>query len=183
MEYPHGPGKNRWSHGIMVYGEPTRSRQETLVLWFNGLWRTHTVPARTVGPMERKYNETMDIKELIDRIHDAAFEVRKHLLPGYLENVYKTALLLELRSNGLKVETEVETNVKYKGVNVGKYRIDMLVEDCVIIELKVASMLTTAHTFQIVNYLTTTGINDGLLINFGTEFQFQHKTRIYNKHS
>ncbi|MDE6806125.1 MAG: GxxExxY protein [Muribaculaceae bacterium] len=129
--------------------------------------------------MDKKILIMNDIKELISIIQEAAFEVRNHLLPGYLENVYKNALLLELRSRGIKVETEKEVDVKYKGTKVGKYRIDLMVEDLVILELKAVSSLTSAHTFQLINYLTATEIDNGVLINYGEKFQFQHKTRFY----
>lgn len=124
----------------------------------------------------------MDTEELIELIKTCAKEVRKHLTPGFEENVYKNALYLELKDNGLTLKTEVPLKVMYKGREVGNYRADMIVEDRVIVELKAVSSLTTMHEIQLVNYLTATGINDGLLINFGADhIQIQRKYRLYEQ--
>ena len=124
----------------------------------------------------------MDVEELVDLIKDCAKEVRAYLTPGFEENVYKNALYLELKDQGLDVKTEIPIKVTYKGREVGNYRADMIVEDRVIIELKAISALTTMHEVQLVNYLTATGINDGLLINFGADkIQIQRKYRQYER--
>ena len=89
-------------------------------------------------------------------------------------------MFLELKGKGLDVKTEVPIKVTYKGIEVGNYRADMIVEDCVIVELKAVNTLTTMHDVQLVNYLTATGIDDGLLINFGSErIQINRKYRDY----
>ena len=78
------------------------------------------------------------------------------------------------------MKTEVPIKVTYKGIEVGNYCADMIVEDCVIVELKAVNTLTTMHDVQLVNYLTATGIDDGLLINFGSErIQINRKYRDY----
>ena len=124
----------------------------------------------------------MDVEELVDLIKDCAKEVRAYLTPGFEENVYKNALYLELKDQGLDVKTEIPIKVTYKGREVGNYRADMIVEDRVIVELKAISALTTMHEVQLVNYLTATGINDGLLINFGADkIQIQRKYRQYER--
>ena len=127
--------------------------------------------------MEEKELET---KELCAIIADSAKEVRKWFTPGYEENVYKNAMYLELRSRGLVVETEVPFEVRYKNHVVGSYRADMIVNRKVIVELKSVNALAPIHSIQLVNYLTATGINEGMLINFGSEtIEIRHKDRIY----
>ena len=78
----------------------------------------------------------MNIEELIKLIINIAYEVRSNLVAGYLESVYKKALLIELREAGLEVEDEVELPVLYKGHVIGDFRADIIVEGSVIIELK-----------------------------------------------
>ena len=111
----------------------------------------------------------MDQEELIKQIIQCAYNVRKELYAGFLESVYKNALLIELRKNGLKVDKEVPINVHYNNVIVGEFRADIIVEDSVILELKAIQKLSTIHEAQLVNYLTATNIEHGLLINFGSE--------------
>lgn len=112
-------------------------------------------------------DNTMDTERLIKLIINTAYEVRSHLVAGYLESVYKKALLLELEDAGLKVEDEVELPVLYKGHVIGDFRVDIIVEECIIIELKAVAHLLPAHEIQLVNYLTIAEIDNGLLINFG----------------
>ena len=122
----------------------------------------------------------MDTEQMIERIIECAKTVRHYLVPGYEENVYKNALFLELKEAGLSVETEVPFNVSYKGHIVGSYRADMIVEKKVVVELKAISTLIPMNEVQLVNYLTATGIDDGLLINFGSErIQIRYRTRLY----
>ncbi|MCR5199043.1 MAG: GxxExxY protein [Prevotella sp.] len=124
----------------------------------------------------------MGIEALIEEIKDCAKEVRSQLTTGFEENVYKNAMFLELKDRGLSVQTEIPLKVMYKGREVGNYRADMIVEDRVIVELKAIAALTTMHEVQLVNYLTATGIDDGLLINFGADrIQIQRKFRLYDR--
>lgn len=121
------------------------------------------------------------MKSIIDKIYECAYENRKNLGPGYLENVYKNALCHELRLNGLNFDTEFPINVMYKGCLVGEYRADIVVENRIIIELKAVSSIMPAHEAQLVNYLTALNIEDGILINFGDNYAFRHKTRTYKR--
>jgi len=122
----------------------------------------------------------VDTEKLIETIVDCAKTVRKHFVPGYEENVYKNALYVELTDAGLSVETEVRFNVSYKGHIVGAYKADMIVERKVVVELKATAALVPMNEVQLVNYLTATGIDDGILINFGSErIQIRHRTRLY----
>ena len=129
-------------------------------------------------------DNTMDTERLIKLIINTAYEVRSHLVAGYLESVYKKALLLELEDAGLKVEDEVELPVLYKGHVIGDFRADIIVEECVIIELKTVAHLLPAHEIQLVNYLTIAEIDNGLLINFGAaeRLEIKRKYRVYNPH-
>ena len=125
-------------------------------------------------------NRIMNVEELRYKITGAAMAVHRHFGPGYLEEVYKNALMIELKELGLECEKEVPIPVEYKGVRVGDYRADIIVEKCMILELKAVSALCAAHEAQLVNYLAATGIDDGLLINFGAaSLERKHKYRVY----
>ena len=122
----------------------------------------------------------MDSDKLVESIIECAKIVRKHFVPGFEENVYKNALYIELTEAGLSVATEVPFNVSYKGHIVGAYKADMIVEQKVVVEVKAISTLVPVNEVQLVNYLTATGIDDGILINFGSErIQIRHRTRLY----
>ena len=125
----------------------------------------------------------MEAKELCDVIVECAKAVRSQLTPGYEEKIYKNAMLVELRERGITVEVEVPFTVYYKNHIIGDYRADMIVDRKVIIELKAVNALAPIHSIQLINYLTATGIDDGLLINFGAEkLEIRHKDRIYKNH-
>ena len=124
----------------------------------------------------------MSIDEICYKIIGAAMAVHRHFGPGYLEEVYKNAMMVELEAAGLRSEKEVPIEVAYKGVRVGDYRADIVVENCLILELKAVTALNAAHEAQLVNYLNATGIDDGLLINFGAaSLQHKHKYRVYRQ--
>ena len=108
----------------------------------------------------------MDIEQLTYQIRGAIFEVNRVLGAGFLEKVYERALLLELVSGGLKAESQVPINVKYKDQNVGEYFVDIIVENQVILELKCVASLQKIHEAQILNYLKATGFKIGFLVNF-----------------
>ena len=94
-------------------------------------------------------------------------EVHRQLGPGFLESIYKNALLHELSIQGLTVSSELIVPISYKEKVVGKHRIDVLVENQVVVELKAASVIIPIHAAQIISYLKATSIPVGLLINFG----------------
>ena len=85
---------------------------------------------------------------------------------GFLEKIYEKALIVELRNRGLKAESQVPIKVKYKGIEVGEYVADIVVENQVILEIKAIDSLQKIHEAQILNYLKATGIKIGLLVNF-----------------
>ena len=124
----------------------------------------------------------MNIDEILDIIKDAAYEVRKNLPPGFLESVYQNALMIELSEKDLIVSKETPIPVYYKGKIVGDFRADILVNGKVIIELKAVRELLPIHEAQLVNYLTATGIDYGILINYGGDnYRYIKKTRIYHR--
>ncbi len=108
-------------------------------------------------------------KEITEQIIGAAFEVHNQLGSGFLEKVYKNAMQVELSQRGLKCETEYQIKVKFKGVIVGEYYADLMVDETVIVELKVAKQYNPADESQLLNELKAAGTKVGLLINFGKE--------------
>lgn len=119
-------------------------------------------------------------EKLIKTIIQCCYNVRGFLSAGYLESVYQKALLYELYLHGLKTLEEYPIKVYYKNQLVGDFRADILVEDSVIVELKAVETLHAAHEVQLVNYLTATGINNGILVNFGGDkIEIRRKYRIY----
>jgi GxxExxY protein len=107
-----------------------------------------------------------------------AMKVHRQLGPGFLESVYRNALAFELRRAGLAVEIDKRITVKYEHVIVGDFIADLIVNEIVICELKAASALSKADEVQLVNYLTATNHDIGLLLNFGSvSLQFKRKHR------
>jgi len=109
----------------------------------------------------------MEHEGLTEAIIGCAYRVYNRLGFGFLESVYGKALLIELERAGLSAAAEQSVDVFYDGLLVGHFVADILVENCVILELKSVRALTTAHEVQLVNYLTATGKPVGLLMNFG----------------
>jgi GxxExxY protein len=105
--------------------------------------------------------------ELTSRVLEAAFEVANELGARFLESVYERALILALREKGLSVASQVPLTVRFRGEPVGQFYADLVVEDRVIVELKAAKALLPEHLAQVINYLKATGIEVGLLLNFG----------------
>ena len=129
-----------------------------------------------------KQPDIITADQLITEIIECAKRIRRQLGPGFLEKVYKNAMVVELRKLNLNFETEKLIQVLYDGIVVGEYRTDIIVEGKLILELKATQDLSIANEVQLVNYLTSTQIDDGLLINFGSDkLQFKRKYRIYRK--
>lgn len=104
--------------------------------------------------------------ELSYEIMGAIFEVHKELGPGFLESVYEKALIEELSNRGLKVETQKIIDLIYKGKKIGIHRLDLIVEDKVIIELKTVERFSIHHKAQLTSYLKASGYRLGILVNF-----------------
>jgi GxxExxY protein len=105
--------------------------------------------------------------DLTEKIIGSAFKVYNTLGSGFLESVYKKALLIELKVSGLQASEEQPVNVFYRAQAVGLFFADIIVNSKVIVELKAVETLNKVHEIQLVNYLKATGISIGLLINFG----------------
>ena len=120
--------------------------------------------------------------DLSGKVIGLAMRIHSTLGAGFLESVYQRALAHELQKAGLKFETEKSLSVMYDGILVGEFAADFLVENELIIELKAVQSLTSAHEVQTVNYLVATGIDIGLLVNFGGErLDFKKKFRLGKK--
>ncbi|PYV85394.1 MAG: GxxExxY protein [Acidobacteria bacterium] len=120
----------------------------------------------------------MILEELTGKILEACFEVANELGHGFVESVYVKALIIALRQKGLSVQSEVALQVMFRGQVVGDFYADLMVEQRVLVELKAAKVLLPEHQAQVINYLKATGIEVGLLVNFGTpkiEFKRLHK--------
>lgn len=104
--------------------------------------------------------------ELTYRIRAGLWNVHKILGPGFREETYKRATVLELQSCGLQVEAEKEYEVLYQGRRVDGFRLDLVVDEKVVLELKAAEALTTLYESQLLTYLRASGLRVGLLVNF-----------------
>ncbi|MFC1466312.1 MAG: GxxExxY protein [Candidatus Brachytrichaceae bacterium NZ_4S206] len=121
----------------------------------------------------------MDIKQLTEIVIKCAFRVHNTLGSGYLEKVYENALRLDLEAEGLHVQQQAPIQVRYRGQVVGDFIADLVVEGRLIVEIKAVQKVAVEHEVQLVNYLTATGMDDGLLINFGPSVEVRHKYRVY----
>jgi GxxExxY protein len=125
----------------------------------------------------------MEYEELTSQIIQAAFKVHNTLGAGFLEKVYEKAMIIELEEMGLAVETQFPIPVYYRDELVGDYYADLFVEECIIVELKAVENIHPLHEVQLVNYLAGTGIDNGLLINFGSSVKIKRKFRTYKKNT
>ncbi|MDZ7336920.1 MAG: GxxExxY protein [candidate division KSB1 bacterium] len=124
----------------------------------------------------------MTENEIARQVLDAAFAVHTKLGPGLFETVYETALAHELRKRGLRVEVQKDLPVTYDGlrIDVG-FRMDLLVEGKVVVELKSVEEIAPVHKKQLLTYLRLSGSRLGLLINFNTAHLKDGITRIVNR--
>ena len=105
--------------------------------------------------------------ELTEKIIGFGFEVHNELGGGFLERVYENALTYLLRASGFNVDQQKKLTIRFRGIVVGDYVADMVVDNKVLVEIKAGSGLDQAHTAQCLNYLKATGMRVGLLLNFG----------------
>jgi GxxExxY protein len=117
----------------------------------------------------------MEDEELTKKVIGFAFKVHNSLGSGFLEKVYENALRIELSGAGLRVEQQIPIQVYYQGEVIGDFVSDLLVEKRLVVELKAIEKLTKLHEAQLVNYLTATGLDIGLLIDFGKSVQIKRK--------
>ena len=114
-------------------------------------------------------------KEETDEIIEAFYEVYNTLGYGFLERVYQNALYQELKWRGFDCKAQYPIKVFFKGQEVGEYYADVLVNECIILELKAADTLCKEHELQLINYLKATDMEVGLLLNFGERPQIRRK--------
>ena len=104
--------------------------------------------------------------DLTEKIIKAALKVHRQLGPGFIEKLYQRALEIELTNNKIKVEREKLLKLTYEGVNIGSDKVDFMVEEKVLVELKAVSELSSVHRAQLISYLKASKLRVGLLINF-----------------
>ena len=121
----------------------------------------------------------MNVNNLTHRIIGFAFKIHNTLGAGFIENVYENALKLELNKIGISALQQEELDVFYEGQVVGHFRPDLWIPKMLIIEVKALHALSKAQEVQLVNYLTATHIDDGLLINFGPSVEVKRKFRAF----
>src|SRR6185369_5307623 len=121
----------------------------------------------------------MNINDLTYKVIGSAYKVHNVLGPGFLEKVYENALILELRKLGIHARQQVKLPVLYEGQQVGLYFPDLWIENHLIVEIKAIRTLAPEHEIKLLHYLTATGIDNGLLINFGPTVQIKRKFREY----
>ena len=117
-------------------------------------------------------------RELSEKIIGSAIEVHKELGNGFLEKVYENALLLELTKNLINAKQQYPISVMYKGQMVGEYFADILVEDKIILELKVVKKLEPIHEAQLLHYLKATNMKLGYILNFGSATKLEFKRMV-----
>lgn len=120
----------------------------------------------------------MEHKEITERIIGCAYQVYNKMGFGFLESVYEKCLMIELKKAGLIADSQVPIQVEYYGEIVGEFIADILVEGDVILELKSVRRIVRAHEIQLVNYLTATQKEIGLILNFSeTKVDVRRKVR------
>ncbi|MCK4330019.1 GxxExxY protein [candidate division WOR-3 bacterium] len=126
----------------------------------------------------------MKYEKLTEKIIGCAYRVYNNMGFGFLESVYEKCLLIELKKAGLSAETQYPITVYYDNEVVGEFLVDILVESQVILELKSVRRVIRAHEIQLVNYLTATKKDVGLLINFGEKkVEIKRKVREFPDNS
>ncbi|MBP7997921.1 MAG: GxxExxY protein [Chloroflexi bacterium] len=111
-----------------------------------------------------------ELNQLTEKIIGAAIEVHRHLGPGLLESTYESCLVYELEQLGLIIEKQKPLPVVYKGLHIEQgYRLDLLVNEVAIVELKAVEVITPVHEAQILSYLKLSGCPVGLLLNFNVK--------------
>jgi GxxExxY protein len=112
--------------------------------------------------------DTDEINVVTERVIGCAMSVSNSLGASFLEKVYENALMIELQRSGLEALAQQSLKVRYRGIVVGDYCADIVVNGCVLLELKAAKNIDENHQAQLLNYLKTTGLKVGLILNFGT---------------
>lgn len=132
---------------------------------YHGFARVNTDPASPLAPL----HSARTTRAIIGLF----FTVYNELGPGFLESVYRNALSMALDQHGIKNVREAPLDVYFRGARVGAFRVDLLVDDCVLVEAKVVPRLDHSHAGQLLNYLRACHIEVGLLLNFGSRPAFK----------
>ena len=110
-----------------------------------------------------------DVDALTEKVIGSAIEVHRTLGPGLLERIYRECLIIELTAAQLRIQREKRVPIEYKGQPLrGELRLDLLIEGCLVVELKAVEVLHPLHLAQVITYLKLTGCPAGLLMNFNT---------------
>jgi GxxExxY protein len=128
--------------------------------------------------LEVDADENFPHKEITEAIIGSAFEVYNHLGNGFLHRVYQRALQVELLRRGFKAELERRITVRYKDAIVGEYDADLIVDDSVLVEIKIAPQYDKRDEAQLLNMLKATGIKIGVLANFG-RYKVEYKRLVF----
>ena len=113
-----------------------------------------------------KLGKGLEYEELTEKIIGCAIEVHKKLGPGFMESIYENAFILELQKKQMKFERQKEVNIEYDGIEVGRHRLDLVIEDTIVVELKAVKHIEDIHFAIVKSYLKALGKEHGLLINF-----------------
>lgn len=108
----------------------------------------------------------LEHKELTEKLIGAAIEVHRRLGPGFLESIYENALVIELRKQGLSVQQQFEVLIEYDGIEIGRHRLDLMVESTIVLELKTVKEFDDVHFAIVKSYLRAAKRRHGLLVNF-----------------
>ncbi|MGQ3099436.1 MAG: GxxExxY protein [Sphingopyxis solisilvae] len=126
----------------------------------------------------------MDIERLCTIVVDAGFNLHKDIGPGLLESAYETMLAAKLGAIGLKVDRQMPIDLLYDGVAIpNAFRLDLLIDDCLIIEIKSTEATLPVHAKQVVTYLRLMGLTHGFVMNFGTPTFKEGVRRLLNEPS
>ena len=117
----------------------------------------------------------MKTEELTEKIIGVFCDVYNELGFGFLESVYEKAMIIALRSRGLHIEPQFPIPVWFRGQQIGSFAADIVVEDCVIVELKSVRSIDPSHEAQLLNYLRATEMEIGLLLNFGVKPEIKRR--------
>ncbi len=124
------------------------------------------------------YQPSEELLALSGRFIGAAMDVHTHLGAGFTEGIYHEALCLELERRGMPFASEVVLDVMFKGDRVGQFRIDLIVDGRLVVELKAVEQITSVHTAQVISYLRASGNRYGLILNFNVAHLHQGIRRV-----
>jgi len=109
----------------------------------------------------------MEFDSLSSRVINSALKMHRELGPGFVESIYHAAPLMQLRLDGMKTDTQKEIRVSYAGAEAGLHRLDLVVDDTIVVELKAVRDFQDSHMAQVLSYLKASHLKTGLLLNFG----------------